>query len=273
MADADLKRGTFLGALGGIAAGVASFIHGFFAITAKELLKLLRYLQQHLVTLVQDTLTGLYRLGRALAKALRSLGTLTLHGVRRFVLWASDAVHRLSAWLKDHFAPVLRWLQRVKDEFDKIYKRFIRPILDVLDFIHLLNRTLQALHISVLQGVDDLASRIQTVIDRWVQEFRGRITTIENWIDRIITLDGFLQRVTLILSLERYASAWMRISINARKSPIFARDYERIAERLSPPTLDGTVTATTASIVGDDSRYTSFVEEFAAQWRIYLKAA
>lgn len=268
MADDDLKRGTFLGALGGIAAGLASFFRGFFAITAAQLLKLINFLREHIVTLVQDTLNGLHALGRALARAIRALDRLTGDGLVPGLLSVDSRIKTLKTWLTGTFAPVLAWLLKVKAEFDKIYKKWIRPILDTIDFIRLINRALIALHIHVLQGVDDVLARAQAYIDEWVAKIRGSITKLENVVDRIVTLDGFLQRLTLITSLGKYAPDWLKMFWNrqvvgltpAQAASLAAREYP-----LDDPASYGTQLG--GVIRGEHNEISGYVDELVPLWK------
>lgn len=118
---------------------------------------------------------------------------------------------RLFEWLDTTIGPVLRFLKRALDAVDRIYTQYLRPFRDLVDFVHLLNRALETLHVRVLSGLD----RHLTAINAWLEaqflEVRGRIRQAEHWIDRIITLDGYLQRATLLQSLQRYAPDWTRL--------------------------------------------------------------
>jgi hypothetical protein len=232
--------GGFLGAVGGIVAGIAGFLRGFFSITAKELLRLITFLKNGIIELSKQLLTGVFRLGRALARALRSLATLAVHGLRSLVRWVDTHLRALHAFLKDHLAGVLRFLKRIKDEVDKFYKTYIKPIIDTIEFIRAINAVLVKFHVTVLQGLDDLLAQVEQRIEAPLLWVRGKITWLENQIDRIVTLDGLFQKWTLITSMSRYAPAWLRIAVNARSRPVSndgAAALQRAGEVQTQPAL------------------------------------
>src|SRR6267142_6254912 len=226
---AEVGGGGFLGALGIIAGALVSFVRAFVGITSAALLRFVTLLKEYVVELAKQAVAGLFRLGKALARAVRALGVLALHGLRTFVTWAYARIQQLQAWLKDKFGPVLRFIRRIKDEIDQIYKRFVRPILDTIEFIRQINRVLQLFGIDVLQKLDTTLAQIEARIEEPFQWVRKKITFLENWLDRIVTLDGFFQRLTLLRSLQRYAPAWINHFWARQFDPTLRRgtDYDR----------------------------------------------
>ncbi len=226
---ADFGGGGFLGAVGGILAGIAGFLRGFLTITAAQLLRLIQYLRDQLVALSKQMLSAVWRAGKALARALVSLGRLAGGALKTFVLWAGRKLAALEQWLKDLFAPLLRLLKTLKDHIDDIYKRFIRPIIDTIEFIRQINRVLNLFHIRVLNQLDTTLQQIEQRIEEPFLWARAQITQLQNWIDRIVTFDGLFQRLTLIRSLARYAPAWMNGFWNGQidKGAKAGTDYSR----------------------------------------------
>jgi hypothetical protein len=258
----DIGRKGFLGTLGGIAAGIGSLITGFFALSARELLKLINYLRDKVVSITQDALKGLHQLGRALAKAIRSLDQQTGDGLAPALLDLHGRIGTIKDWLTGKFGPLLAWLLKIKNEFDKIYKKWIRPILDTIDFIHLVNTALTALHINVLHGVDNVLQEAQDYIDHWVDKIRGSITKIQNSIDSIVTLDGLFQRVTLITSLGKYAPDWMKMFWNRQVRGLHPAERDALAGRkysADDPTIYGAQLG--GVLRGEDNKISGYVGE------------
>src|SRR5439155_14992311 len=132
----------FLGAIGGILTGIAGFLRGFLSITVKDLLRLVRYLRDQLVALSKQLLSALWRAGKGLARALATIARLAGGALKRFALWTEAELLKLHTWLKEFFGPVLRFIKTIKDHIDQIYRRFVRPIIDTIEFIRQLNRVL-----------------------------------------------------------------------------------------------------------------------------------
>lgn len=226
---ADFGGGGFLGGIGGVLAGIAGFLRGFFAITTAQLLRLVQYLRDQLVALSKQMLSAVWRAGRALARALLTLGRLAFNGLKSFLLWAGAKFQALERWLKQLLAPVLRFIKTIKDHIDQFYKRFVRPIIDTIEFIRQINRVLQVFHIHLLQKLDATLQQIEQKIEDPFLWVRAKFTAIENVIDRVMTLDGFFQRLTLIRSMSRYAPAWVNGFWNSQIDPTrrAGDDYSR----------------------------------------------
>jgi hypothetical protein len=259
----------FFGGLLGVVGSIASFIGHFLAITAKDILKLLSAVRDGIVTVAKQLVIGLWRLGRSLARALRSLAVLAFHGVKTFLTWTYQQILKLHTWLKEFFGPILKRLKELKDRIQAFYKTFVRPIIDAIEFIRQLNRILQVFHINLLTKLDTTLQQIEQRIEQpftWVTQ---KITWLENWIDRIVTLDGLFQRVTLIMSMSRYAPAWMNGFWNRQidKDRLSGDDYSRGREYPSDAKwANGKELA--QFFRGEDNRMQAHIERLVPTWRI-----
>jgi hypothetical protein len=82
-------------------------------------------------------------------------------------------------------------------------------VLEVIDFIRQFNRILEIFHVDILQGLDAKLAEIERRIREPFVWIEARLTELQNWVNRIITLDGLLQRATLIASMARHAPPWI----------------------------------------------------------------
>ena len=257
----------FIGFLLAIASAVGHFFNAFGSATLAAILQAWQFLRVGFIELGRAVKSGLWGAGRAVAKLLRSTKAVWDRVLKPALSWANDKLLRLERWLHDTFAPVLRWLRVIKEHIDLFYRHFIRPILDTIEFIRYLTRTLEAFHIHWLDALDKKLQEVQT----WVEEpflwLRGWVTWAENTIDRIITADGFFQRLTLVRTLAKHAPDWIHI-LYARTTQTI--DVEANAAlgaekypRLKP--LDYTAMLT-AAYQGRDGAVTSYVQEIAPLW-------
>lgn len=202
--------GGFGGSVIGVIAGIASFIKGFFGFSAKQLFQLVNYLKDRIVELSHALLNGVMQLAKTLARALVAFGRLAGLALKRLALWADRKLRALETYLKNKLGPVLKFLRTIKDHFDDFYKRYVRPIIDTIEFIRQLNRVLQVFHINVLRKLDDVLARLEQKIEDPFLFVRSRLTLLENWIDRIVTVDGLFRRIALLKSLSQYAPEWIQ---------------------------------------------------------------
>lgn len=261
--------GGFLGGIGGLVTSIASFIKGFLAITVKDLLRLVKWLKDGIVDLTKAMLDGVWKLGRALARSLVAILRLAGSGLKSFLLWVNRKLLALEQFLKAKFAPLLKFLRDIKQHIDDIYKKFIRPIIDTIEFIRQFNRILQIFHIRVLGKLDSTLQQIEQRIEEPFLWARQHITELENWINRIVTLDGLFQKLTLIRSMSRYAPAWINGFWNRQIDPSVASgdDYSRTRDYPSDAKwANGKELA--QFYRGEDNRMQARVSELVQVWRV-----
>lgn len=251
-----------------IAGAIGHFIHSAADAVVAALVATVQFLRAGIVLLGKGLKTGIFELGRGTARVLRAIKTFAIDTLPKFVKWSYGKLLKFSAFLKQKFAPVLRWLHTVKDHLDAIYKRFVKPVIDTIEFIRALNRTLQVFHINVLRELDSVLAQIERRIEEPFLWVRGKITAIENLIDRIVTFDGLIQRLTLIASMSKYAPHWINGFWNRQIDPAVRAGDERSRTREYPlDTASIEVEEVAAFYRGDAGRMRDEVEELIAIWR------
>lgn len=205
---AEFGGGGVLGGLGAIVGSIASLVSGWFGITAGKILQFLTLLKDYVLKLSQQLLIGVFRTARALAKVLRTLAVLAAHGVKAFAQWSYREIIKLHDFLKAKFGPVLKWLRTLKQHIRDIYDRFVKPIVDVIQFIRQLNALLELFHITLLKKLDAVLAQIERRIEEPFIALNKWITWAENQIDTIINEFGLFQRITLLKSMARYVAPW-----------------------------------------------------------------
>jgi hypothetical protein len=195
----------------GLVGTIANFFHGMPAITARALLQAVAYLKDQTVALESGNVNIFWKLGGAIAGALQTFAIYVKDHAIQFMKWAGDKLRKLEQYLKDKFGPILHYLKVLKDHINDIYKRFVRPIIDTIEFIRQLNRVLNVFHIHVFDKLDTTLQQIERRLEEPFQWVLQHITELENWVDRIVTLDGLFQRITLLRSLEGYAPDWLKL--------------------------------------------------------------
>lgn len=151
--------------------------------------------------------------------------------------WIDTQLRRLQAWLKDTFKPVFDFLKRVRDELQLIYRRFVQPIIDTIEFLRALNRVLLQFHIHVLQGLDRVLQQIETRIEEPILWLNAKLNEIWKALDLVVTADGLFQRLTLLRSMNRYVPNWLRIATAARSSPLTGPQQYAIERANQTPTV------------------------------------
>lgn len=205
---AEFGGGGVLGGLVGVLGGLASAVKAFAGITAGQLLNYLRVLREHLLELSRELYKGVKEVAKALARNVVALARALRDGVYKLAIWAKRAIETLHDFLKAKLGPVLRFIDKLRKRIAAFYDKYVRPVLDVIDFIRQLNALLQVFHINVLSGLDSVLGAIERKIDSVYSTVIANINRIDNFLDRVIGVDGLYQRLTLIGSLSKYRGAW-----------------------------------------------------------------
>lgn len=168
-----------------------------------------------------------------------------------FFRWLDAQLTRVVSWLKATLKPVFDWLQRVRDELKSIYNRFVKPIIDTIEFLRQLNRVLLAFHLHFLQKLDTVLQTIEQRIEEPILWLNEQLNKIFNALDLVLTFDGFLQRLTLIRSLNRYVPDWLRIATNSRMGKLSGDEAYRVGAKDNPQPIPDTVEALAAWTRGE----------------------
>lgn len=140
---------------------------------------------------------------------------------------------KFRAWLDRTFGPVLDWLKRLRDNLLLFYKTWIRPWLDLIDVTRKLLRVLASLHVGWARALDARLAKIEELIEKPFRLVLAKLNEVIGIVNRIVTLDGLLQRVALIRSLARdYQFAWRAITQPYHRE-VTAEDRQKTAAALA----------------------------------------
>lgn len=154
--------------------------------------------------------TFLISTGSVFAKVWEGMRVVWRDVLRPALVWVDKGLRRLHDFLQRTFAPILKWLTRVRDRFFDLYRKFVRPVLDTIDFIRALDKLLLAFHIHLLEGLDRILTQIEAYVNEQFFRVLRVLNRVQDVIDRIVDLDGFFQRYALIASLRKYSAPWMQ---------------------------------------------------------------
>jgi hypothetical protein len=195
---------------GGIGGAIGSVIQFFGANGSAFLAWTLSTLRAALVALANAIKNGLFLVAKYIGKFLLEMRGLWAHVIKPALAWMARKISLFEVWLKEKFAPIVRFLRDIKAHFDDFYKHYVKPIVDTIEFIRQINRVLEVFHITWLSKLDEVLQKIEQRVEEPFLWIREKFTWVENWIDRIVTLDGFFQRLTLVASLQKYAPDWLQ---------------------------------------------------------------
>jgi hypothetical protein len=193
--------------------------------------------------------------------------------LRPLITWSWSQIQRLHNWLVKTLGPVLQFLERVRREFQRFYDHWFRPIFDTIDAARRVLRILATFHVAFARELERKLADLEDRLLRPITELYRRLNEAMNWIDRIVTFDGYFQRLTLIASTLRYErDMWKVWWTSAHK-----RERERPQRPPSqePPPLTPAVVAAAAAayIVDNEGPDKGRIDEHVADLAIRLRAA
>jgi hypothetical protein len=238
--------------LGDAGAAIAATLEGVVA-----------YLATAVAWLAGRVASILVSTGAVFAKVWDAIRVVWSDVLKPALVWIDEQLTRVAAWLKSTLKPVFDFLARVRDELQAIYKRFVQPIIDTIEFLRQLNRVLLAFHIHLLQQLDTVLQQIETRIEEPILWLNAQLSKIFNSLDLVLTLDGVLQRLTLIKSMSRYAPSWLRIAVAARSKPLSGDQAYKLQAHMKPQDTE-TMIAQLGDYWGGASNDTGAVIDAAA---------
>jgi hypothetical protein len=129
--------------------------------------------------------------------------------LRPALQWVDAWVKRIHTWLVDTFRPVFDYLREIRDRIMGLYRTFVRPVLDVIDFIRAVDQVLLQFHITFLEGLDRVLTDLERRINEPIVWLLRQLTAVQNILDRVVDGFGFFQRYALVASLRKHAPHWM----------------------------------------------------------------
>lgn len=134
--------------------------------------------------------------------------------------WFHDVYDKVKNWMVDVFGPVIKWANRVKDELQSLYKRFVQPILKILDTSKAVLDILAKLHVPFAANLENVVNDIeQTILENYLRVL-GYVNKAISTLNGFFTVDGLLQRFVLLRSIERDAYFIWRTMVNTGERPL-----------------------------------------------------
>jgi hypothetical protein len=257
-------------AIWGFILGLVGLIWQGVQIAYDVLVIALQWSVKFLWTFATATYNVLIRFGRLVGTSLRKIweGTRALYenvlkpGWEKF--WR--LFDRVRKWLDRVFGPILRYLEKVRRWILDFYTKYVRPFVDAIGIARKVLRVFASLGFDWAKALDRKLAELQ---DRLQAPFRlalAKINELVNIVNRVVTLDGLLQRLALIRSIERDVKYVVNAWHNSQSKPLTNAERDAAQKRVAVKTID--------EIVGETRRYLdSGAGPHAAlldEWSIYL---
>lgn len=216
----------------GLVIGVITWIWRGVEAAGKITLTALGYSVKLLWTFAQKTANALIDVGHGVLTGLQKAWKffeLTYEKVlkpawTKFWRWFD----KFRSWLDQTFGPVIEWLRELRDNLLGFWKTYVRPWLDLIDATRRVLRVLSSLGLSWARELDRKLAELSERIERPFRVLLAKVNEVINLVNRVVTLDGLIQRVALIRSMERDVRFFHRALVNWRIAPLGADDWRHV---------------------------------------------
>ena len=216
--------GTAIGTIGGLIGGLASFgvsivigllgslFGGLFggpdvgAINAA-----LQSLRSALSNAV-DTLTRFaWTIAAALGSLLKFLYGLLIGFLQHVWDLIKQLFSQLAKIIKQILPQILQAIKNARAFLDYVYKTFIRPILNYLQYIRRFLVILQLFHVKFAAKLDAWIGQIESrILAPFFYVYRA-LNGIGTWINLVVTVGGIIQRAVFVNTMYAYQADWVNI--------------------------------------------------------------
>lgn len=223
------------------------------------------------------TANGLKALGLTLARGAKEIWDFFGSVFRRVIVPAFQKFwqwfDKFRSWLDQTFGPILDWLRTVRDNLLLFWKTYVRPWLDLIDVTRKALHVLTSLGVSWARKLDAYLGSLEDKIEKPFRLVLGKLNEVINAVNRIMTLDGLIQRVALVRSLARdYQYAWRAIAQPYTRA-VDANDRSEATAKLGAKTLPEIEADTRSYIRDGGGPHAALFNEMAIVWRKQLRDA
>lgn len=186
---------------------VEAFIEAHLVAVVTWLWDAVRWLSSHVADFLAST-------GGMFARVWESAKQFYESVLRPALVWLYDFYTKVRDWLAKVFKPVFEFLRDVRDVIKDIYKRFISPILTIIDVTRAGLRVLGDLGVEWARKLDAKLGEIEGIIQRNFVMVLGRVNQVIDILDSVVNVDRLFQRLPFIRTLDRDAGYWLRLFWN-----------------------------------------------------------
>jgi phage-related protein len=238
---------------------------------AAALLYVITAIAGAVVSFATAVYAGLWAIGQAIGTSLFYLIDFIDSTIVPVVTKVYDWITRAYGWLKKFIKPYVDALNTIRKHLMDVWKNWLRPVLDIIDVGRAFLRILSTVGLKFAQTLDAELARIEDKIERPFRYVLARLSDVENVINRIVTLDGLIQRLALIKSLEKNAAAAFSTLVAGISHGVSDETRAAAAERLEPKTRDQVEADARQYLTQGDGPNRALWDELVQQGRILFR--
>lgn len=183
----------------------------------------------------------------------------------------AKVVTRIARILDRIFGPIIDVLNKLRAHLQKFYDKVLKPIIDTIEMVRGFVRLLSFFGIDWAKKLDVKLAELEQYILAPYEFLVTKLNEAMNWINRIVTLDGFLQRVMLLNSLIRDVAYTNNLWWNTNHQNASPAKRGQYGQKVQAQAIDTAVNDTMNYIIArggpQRAKIDEAVEDVRLQWR------
>jgi hypothetical protein len=123
----------------------------------------------------------------------------------------ANVIIRAHQWLEDKLAPVLKWLHKVRAYLDRIFKLYVKPILNTIQHIRRVLLVLRLLHVKWAAALDRRLLQIETDIAKVFLTIRGHLNQLIDVVNALANPPKLARIIAATIGGRRVFAAMTRL--------------------------------------------------------------
>ncbi|HWY55746.1 MAG TPA: hypothetical protein VNZ03_14860 [Terriglobales bacterium] len=121
-----------------------------------------------------------------------------------------NAIRKLHAWLELHLGPFIKWLQQARAFLDRIFRLYIKPILNLIQHVRQYLQILRLLGVKWAGALDARLGQIEGAIAGIFLRIQGYLNAVIGIVNSLSDPLGLFRRPTFVMSMRRIFPSFMR---------------------------------------------------------------
>lgn len=225
-------------------------------------------LQWAVTNLTRLIVAGLKKTAVFLARTAKATWRLIQRGLKATLRALDKAYHWLKNTLDNIFSPILDFLERVRVYIRDFYRKYVRPVLEAIEITRRVFQLLGYFGLDWAKAIDKKLQQLEDIITYPFDWVVAKLNETISWVNRIATLDGLLQRVTLLRSLLRDFQYTTNMFLNGLSQPISAWRLESYTKKPKPLPVEAAIDDMRGHFSDRSSELSPLIDEVVASLRL-----
>lgn len=172
------------------------------------------YIFNLIIAIAQYLYNGIITVANFMLQVFQDIGKFFVHLWDNFFKGIFSAILKgvvtFGKWLKNIFGPVVKFLRTVSKYIDRIYNRYVRPILRIIRIARVFLNLLRQLGFKWAAALDTILGKVQADIQRGFLLIKQYLNVAIDLLNILADPTNLLRRPTTLLSLRRIWHAFIR---------------------------------------------------------------